>query len=81
MIMEYRNFESELWRKFAFLVVQECLNICKSVEEESELDGISDGALVCAIEIKERFGLLEENSQEEIDQFFNQLNQLAKGKQ
>lgn len=30
MIMEYRNFESELLRRFATLIIQECCEITKS---------------------------------------------------
>ncbi|RWZ84365.1 MAG: hypothetical protein EO766_17245 [Hydrotalea sp. AMD] len=76
MIMEYKNFESELWNKFAYLVVQECLKICKSVENETELSDISDGALVCAIEIKEHFNLLEEPDDSDIHSFFDKLEEM-----
>lgn len=45
--------------EFAEIVVRECLEVCKSVENDTEMNGLSDGALVCELEIKERFGIDE----------------------
>ena len=50
--------EREL-KKFAELIVQECIKICSDVESDEELCGLSDGALVCMAEIKEHFGVEE----------------------
>ena len=45
--------------KFAELIVRECMAQCTKVEEDDELSGVSDGALLCREEIKEHFGVEE----------------------
>jgi hypothetical protein len=45
-------------RKFAELIVAECIQVCSNVEADTEMD-LSDGALVCMAEIKEHFGVEE----------------------
>jgi len=51
-----RTFSLE---KFAELIVKECMAQCAKVEEDDELSGVSDGALLCREEIKEHFGVEE----------------------
>ena len=46
---------------FAELIVKECLSVCNNVEADTEMPGLSDGALVCVQEIKERFGAEDGN--------------------
>jgi len=52
-----RNADFE--KKFAELIVRECMAQCAKVEEDDELSGVSDGALLCREEIKEHFGVEE----------------------
>lgn len=46
---------------FAALLLQECLTICKNIEEDTELSAdlgtFRDGAFLCKIEIAEKFGV------------------------
>jgi len=51
-----REFFAE---KFAELIITECMAQCTKVEEDDELCGVSDGALLCREEIKEHFGVEE----------------------
>lgn len=49
-------------QKFAELILQKCIEICQKIENDTELSddsagGFRDGALLCATEIKEFFGL------------------------
>lgn len=50
--------------EFAELIIQECMQCCDKVDDDEYEDitpdcvtGIRDGALLCKIEIKERFGI------------------------
>jgi len=54
MIMEYKNFESSLYKKFAELLIQECIEQCWTV---SELE--SNGYVVseCSKKIRKHFGV------------------------
>jgi hypothetical protein len=45
--------------KFAELIARECLAVCDSVEADEELPGLGNGALVCGIEIRAKFGIKE----------------------
>jgi hypothetical protein len=49
MIMEYKDFESKLYEKFAELIVKECMTICEDVAERN------DPAIACYYEIKRTF--------------------------
>lgn len=57
MIMHFRDFESQLYQRFAELIVNECITACEAVEADTEMDSLSDGALCCIIDIKEKFGV------------------------
>ena len=46
----------EDWSKFAELIVQECIAICKDVDGEDNIDARS-GRQDCAVEIQEHFGV------------------------
>lgn len=56
MIMEYTNFESKLYEKFAELIVKECVAICQDTDGEDNIDAKS-GRQDCAVEIKDHFGV------------------------
>jgi hypothetical protein len=56
--MEYNEYELRFEKKFAELIVRECIKICSDVEADTEMN-LSDGALVCMAEIKEHFGVEE----------------------
>ncbi len=49
-----REFE----QKFAELIVKECVDICKDIDGEDNIDARS-GRQDCAVEIKEHFGVEE----------------------
>jgi hypothetical protein len=53
------GFNRHYVEKLAELVVQECLAVCDSVEADDEMPGLGDGALVCGIEIRAKFGINE----------------------
>jgi hypothetical protein len=55
---EDRPSKEETLKRYAELIVRECIKICSDVEADSEMD-LSDGALVCMAEIKEHFGVEE----------------------
>ena len=61
MIMEYRNFESTLYEKFAELIVAECLEVINKEHDEGiDRHGDYQLALYEAYrEIKEHFGVEE----------------------
>ncbi len=42
--------------KFAELIVQECVNICKDIDGEDNID-VRSGRQDCAVEIREHFGV------------------------
>ena len=48
-------YSKDFAKKFAELIVRECMEQCTKVEEEYELYG----ALLCRVEIKEHFGVEE----------------------
>jgi hypothetical protein len=51
--------ESELaYKKFAELIVEECVDICKDIDGEDNIDARS-GRQDCAVEIREHFGVEE----------------------
>ena len=52
--------ETEYWimEKFAELIVQECVAICKDIDGEDNIDAKS-GRQDCAVEIQEHFGVEE----------------------
>jgi hypothetical protein len=55
MIMEYRNFESTLYEKFAQLIVRECIDIA---QDRAAFDGFPPNDVNHIIsEIKEHFGV------------------------
>jgi hypothetical protein len=59
MIMEYKNFESKLYEKFAELIVQECAEVCY---DHSRVAGGIDtdfgyGYKDCGNDIKRNFGV------------------------
>lgn len=54
---QYVAAHNKSLERFAHLIIKECMTICESVENDDELDGLSDGALLCQIEIKEKFGI------------------------
>jgi len=49
------------YKKFAELIVKECMAQCRKVEDDDEVSdyegGFRDGALLCYEEIKEHFGV------------------------
>jgi len=53
--------ESFSRKKFAELIIQECISLCANVECDDELSdydgGFKDGALLCQQEIKQYFGV------------------------
>ena len=51
----YAYFDKE---KFAELIVQECVAICKDIDGEDNIDARS-GRQDCAVEIQEHFGVEE----------------------
>lgn len=51
MIMEYGNFESHLYERFAELVAMKCIDICKNTHQSRM------GAEYAAATIKTQFGL------------------------
>jgi len=55
---EDKPSKEETLKRYAELIVRECIKICSDVEADSEMD-LSDGALVCMAEIKEHFGVEE----------------------
>ena len=55
---EDRPSKEETLKRYAELIVRECIKICSDVEADTEMD-LSDGALVCMAEIKEHFGVEE----------------------
>jgi hypothetical protein len=48
----------EDYEKFAELIVQECVAICRDIDGEDNIDAKS-GRQDCAVEIKEHFGVEE----------------------
>ena len=56
--IEFAPDAKAVTKRFAELIVQECIKICSDVEADTEMD-LSDGALVCMAEIKEHFGVEE----------------------
>lgn len=54
-----QEYSLEFNRRFAELIVRECIKICSDIESDEELCGLSDGALVCMAEIKQYFGVKE----------------------
>ncbi len=55
---EDKPSKEETLKRYAELIVRECIKICSDVEADTEMD-LSDGALVCMAEIKEHFGVEE----------------------
>ena len=57
------NIPDEFCKKFAELIVRECMLQCIKVENDVELSdyegGFKDGALLCYQEIQEHFGVEE----------------------
>ena len=57
------KWNQEYNKKFAELIVQECMLQCVKVEDDDELSdyegGFRDGALLCYQEIKKHFGVEE----------------------
>ena len=51
------RYDDEL-EKFAELIVQECVGICRDIDGEDNIDAKS-GRQDCAVEIKEHFGVEE----------------------
>jgi len=51
---EFNNFT----KKFAELIVRECVDICQDVDGEDNIDARS-GRQDCAVEIREHFGVTE----------------------
>jgi len=56
-VADIKGFSQQVYEKFAELIVRECMAQCTKVEEDDELCGVSDGALLCREEIKEHFGV------------------------
>lgn len=58
-----RRESVELWdkniEKFAELIVRECINLCYDRAYRGTLGSFTDGAMLCANEIKEHFGVEE----------------------
>jgi hypothetical protein len=62
MIMEYKNFESKLYEKFAELIVKECVCVCnKQIPnwKGEYATAFGDGVEFCISGIKEHFGVEE----------------------
>jgi Na+-transporting NADH:ubiquinone oxidoreductase subunit NqrD len=68
MIMEYKNFESKLYEKFAELIVQECIRVSEAHANDLESqptdpllemydNGIVSGIYEATEAIKEHFGV------------------------
>ena len=59
MIMEFKNFESKLYEKFAELIVQECADIC--YHHSNAAGGVDThfgyGYKDCGDDIKRNFGV------------------------
>ena len=59
MIMEFKNFESKLYEKFAELIVQECADIC--YHHSNAAGGVDThfgyGYKDCGNDIKRNFGV------------------------
>jgi hypothetical protein len=53
--VHYDDFQ---YRKFAELIVRECVAICRDIDGEDNIDARS-GRQDCAVEIKEHFGVEE----------------------
>ena len=53
-----QNCDPEVLEKFAQLIIRECADICQDIDGEDNIDARS-GRQVCAVEIKEHFGVGE----------------------
>jgi hypothetical protein len=53
MIMEYKNFESKLYEKFAELIVQECADLCDRFQARD----VGMQPAECAGAIRKMFGV------------------------
>jgi hypothetical protein len=64
MIMEYKDFESKLYEKFAELIVRECEKVIRAEIAVTDIDGEAERAWEMGMEcgvglIKEHFGVEE----------------------
>jgi hypothetical protein len=59
---EYSEMSQDVWfnkEKFAELIVGECVNLCYDRAYRGTLGSFTDGAMLCANDIKEHFGVEE----------------------